>query len=97
MIEKGARWFAGEQDPQDPMISPLYADLRGLPPIYIQAGERECFVDMIRACYERAKTQGADITLEVWEGMNHVFQGYGELVPESKEAMGRIATIVHEW
>ena len=51
---------------------------------------------MIRACYERAKTQGADITLEVWEGMNHVFQGYGELVPESKEAMGRIATIVHQ-
>jgi acetyl esterase/lipase len=97
MIEKGARWFAGDKDPQDPMISPLYADLRGLPPIYIQAGERECFVDMIRAYYERGKAQGADITLEVWEGMNHVFQGYGDLVPESKEAMGRIATIVHQW
>ena len=97
MIEKGARWFAGDKDPQDPMISPLYADPRGLPPIYVQAGERESFVDMIRAYYERGKSQGADITLEVWEGMNHVFQGYGDLVPESKEAMGRIATIVHQW
>jgi acetyl esterase/lipase len=97
MIEKGARWFAGDKDPQDPMISPLYADPRGLPPIYVQAGERESFVDMIRAYYERGKSQGADITLEVWEGMNHVFQGYGDLVLESKEAMGRIATIVHQW
>lgn len=96
MIEKGARWFTGEHNPQDAMISPLYADLRGLPPIYLQAGERESFIDMIRDYYDRGKAQGADITLEVWEGMNHVFQGYGDLVPESKEAMGRIATIVHQ-
>jgi monoterpene epsilon-lactone hydrolase len=96
MLEKGARWYTGEHDPQDPMISPLYADLRGLPPIYLQAGERESFIDMIRAYYERAKAQGADITLDVWEGMNHVFQGYGDLVSESKDAMARITTVVQE-
>ena len=96
MVEKGARWLVGEHSPKDPSISPLHADLRGLPPIYLQAGEREIFIDMIRAYYERAKDQGADVVLEVWEGMNHVFQGYGDLMTESKEAMGRISTIVHQ-
>jgi monoterpene epsilon-lactone hydrolase len=96
MIEPGASWLVGEDCPQNPRISPLFADLRGLPPIYLQAGGREIFIDMIRAFYDRAQAQGVDIVLEVWESMNHVFQAYGDQLPEAKEAMGRLATIVHQ-
>jgi acetyl esterase/lipase len=96
MIEKGARWLIGENSPQNPQISPLHADLRGLPPIYLQAGGREILIDMIRSFYERAQAQGVDIVLEVWESMNHVFQAYGDQLLEAREAMQRIAIIVHQ-
>jgi acetyl esterase/lipase len=96
MIELGAKWFVGDNSPQNPQISPIHADLRGLPPIYLQAGAREIFIDMIQAFYEKAKSQGANIELDVWESMNHVFQGYGDQMPEAKEAMQRIAEVVHQ-
>lgn len=96
MIEPGASWLIGEDSLQNPQISPIHADLRGLPPIYLQAGGREIFIDMIRTFYERAQAQGVDIVLEVWESMNHVFQAYGDQLPEAREAMQRIATIVHQ-
>jgi acetyl esterase/lipase len=51
---------------------------------------------MIRAFYERAQTQDVEIELEVWESMNHVFQAYGDQLQEAREAMRRIATIVHQ-
>jgi acetyl esterase/lipase len=95
MLEQGARWFVGDDSPQNPRVSPIHADLNGLPPVYIQAGGREIFIDMIRAFYDKAKSQGLDIQLDVWEPMNHVFQAYGDQLPESKEAMQRIAAIVH--
>jgi acetyl esterase/lipase len=96
MIESGAKWFVGDDSPQNPRISPIHADLRGLPPIYIQAGGKEILIDMIRSFHEKAKDQGADIELEVWESMNHVFQAYGDQMPESREAMQRIAALAHQ-
>jgi acetyl esterase/lipase len=94
MIELGAKWLIGEDSPQNPRISPIHADLRNLPPIYLQAGEREIFIDMIRSFHAKAEAQGVDIKLDVWESMNHVFQAYGDRSPEAKEAMQRIASIV---
>ena len=96
MLEQGARWLIGEDSSLNPQISPLHADLRGLPPIYLQAGGREIFIDMIRAFYKRAQAQDVEIELEVWESMNHVFQAYRDQLPEAREAMQRIAAIVHQ-
>jgi acetyl esterase/lipase len=96
MIEIGARWLIGEANPQNPQILPVHADLRGLPPIYLQAGGKEIFIDMIQSYYERAQAHGVDIELEVWEAMNHVFQAYGDQLPEAREALQRIASIVHQ-
>ncbi|MEE9512680.1 MAG: alpha/beta hydrolase [Anaerolineales bacterium] len=96
MIELGAKWLIDKDSPQNPRISPIYADLRGLPPIYLQAGGREIFIDMIQSFHEKAEAQGVDIKLDIWESMNHVFQAYGDRLPEAKEAMQRIATIAHQ-
>ena len=96
MIEPGAKWLIGEDSPLNPQISPIHADLRGLPPIYIQAGGKEIFIDMIRDFYERAQAHDVEIKLEAWESMNHVFQAYGDQLPEAREAMQRIAAIVHQ-
>lgn len=96
MIEQGARWLVGGEKVQNPLISPLHADLRGLPRMYIQAGEKEIWIDMIQAFYDRAQSQGADITLEVWESMNHVFQAYGDQLPQAKEALQRLGKVVRQ-
>jgi acetyl esterase/lipase len=90
MAVKCAAWFYGNADPADPKVSPAYADLRGLAPIYLQAGGREVLHDMIVDFVRRAREQGADVTLDIWENMNHDFQAYGDLIAESREAHARI-------
>jgi acetyl esterase/lipase len=80
---------AGGADPRDPLVSPLHADLRGLAPIYLQAGGAEILLDMIRDFHARAQAQGADVALDVWEHMPHDFQAYGDLVPDARQALQR--------
>ncbi len=94
MCDRSASWYLGEEAVDLPAISPLKADLRDLPPIYIQAGSAELFIDMITAFEEKAKGQGAEVNLEVWENMNHLFQAYGDLLPESREALKRIGEVI---
>ena len=69
----------------DPLISPILADLRGLPPIYIQAGRCEVLFDSIQAFMTAPADQGADVTLDAWDDMNHDFQMFGPDAPQSAE------------
>ncbi len=96
MAERWAEWYCAGEDRRHPLISPQNADLRGLCPLYVQAGSREILYDMICAFVERAKQQGADITFDVWPNMNHDFQAYGDLTPESAAALKRIGEVVDE-
>jgi acetyl esterase/lipase len=96
MAVQWAEWLCQGADSKNPLISPIQADLGGLPPIYIQAGSAEILHDMIREFENRAKAQNADVTLEVWQNMNHDFQGFGAMVPESKQALQRIGEVVEK-
>ncbi|MBK9092113.1 MAG: alpha/beta hydrolase [Anaerolineae bacterium] len=90
MVLRWAGWLCREADVRDPLVSPIYADWRGLPPVYVQAGKLEILADQIIRFVERAQAQGADITFDCWESMNHDFQAFGDLLPESIEAWERI-------
>jgi acetyl esterase/lipase len=90
MAERWAAWYCNGADPGDPHISPLHADLHGLPPIYIQAGDAEIFFDMVRQFNDAAHKQEADVILEVWEHMNHTFQAYGDQTKPSRFALAHI-------
>jgi monoterpene epsilon-lactone hydrolase len=94
MAMRWAEWFCGSAQIHDPLISPLRADLRGLPPIYIQAGRCEILYDSICAFAVAAKQQGAEVVLESWEDMNHVFQMFGEGAEQSREALRRIGEVI---
>jgi acetyl esterase/lipase len=94
MIAQWAAWYAEGRDPKDPEISPHYADVAGFPPVYIQAGGAEILIDMIKAYAARAKRDGADVTLEVWEHMNHNFQAFGDRMVESETALARIGAFI---
>jgi len=89
-IARYARYYAGAHETTTPLISPLYADLSGLPPLLIQAGTDEILLDDATRCAERARAAGVDVTLEVWDGMFHVFQMV-PILPETRKAVEQIA------
>jgi acetyl esterase/lipase len=94
MLMQWADWFCGTAERSKPLISPLRADLHGLPPIYIQAGRCEILYDSIKAFADAAQRQGADVVLESWEDMNHIFQMFGDRAPQSAEALRRIGEVI---
>jgi acetyl esterase/lipase len=94
MLGHWADWFCSPDQRRDPLVSPIYADLRGLPPIYIQAGGAEILYDSIQAFADCARKQGANVVRETWPTMNHDFQMFGYHAPQSKEALRRIGEVV---
>jgi acetyl esterase/lipase len=94
MLAQWADWFCEPSQYCDSLVSPLRADLRDLPPIYMQAGRAEILFDSIQAFADRAKKQGADVVLEAWEDMPHDFQMFGPDAPQSTEALGRIGEVI---
>jgi monoterpene epsilon-lactone hydrolase len=88
-----ARWYAGDQDLTDPLISPLYAGLNGLPPLLVQVSTDEILLDDAVRLAERARQAGVEVTLEKYEGVFHVFQ-IVPFLPESREAVLNIAAFV---
>jgi acetyl esterase/lipase len=94
MLKQWADWFCDPSQRGDPLLSPMLADLRGLPPIYVQAGRAEILYDSIQAFADRARSQGANVMLETWADMNHDFQVFGPYVPQSAEALQRIREVI---
>jgi len=65
--------YLGETDPQNPLASPLYGDVSGLPPIRVHVGDDEVLLDDSRRYVARAVAAGVDARLDVWMGMPHGF------------------------
>lgn len=84
-------YLGGEGDPYNPLVSPLYADLAGLPPLLIQVGDRETVLDDSIMFVNLARAAGVDVSLEVWDGMIHVFQMFGAELAEAHRAIASIA------
>ncbi|MFB0561326.1 MAG: alpha/beta hydrolase [Candidatus Lokiarchaeia archaeon] len=89
--------FLAGADPSDPLISPLHADLKGLPPLLLQASTSEMLFGGSKRFVEQAKAAGVDATLETWDDMPHVFQSFGlRELPEAKEAIAKIGEFVQK-
>ena len=88
--------YLGEADPKNPLASPLYGDLRGLPPIRVHVGDDEVLLDDSRRYVERAVAAGVDAELDVWMGMPHGFvTGIGEF-DAAREALSAIGAFLTE-
>ena len=92
--ESAAQYLNG-QDPAQPLASPLYADLTGLAPIFIQVGGQEILHDDATRFAQRASAQGVPVTLQTWPNLWHVWQLHGGLMPESDAAITAIARFIH--
>jgi monoterpene epsilon-lactone hydrolase len=81
----------------DSYLSPLIADLRGLPPILIQAGADEILLDDSTRFSDAARAAGLDLTLEVWPHMWHDWHSCVPELPEANQAIGRIAEFIKKY
>jgi len=89
-VEEMARAYLGATAPRTPLASPLFADLRGLPPLLIHVGDAEVLLDDAVQLAARAKAAGVDATLEVWDQMIHVWHWFLPMLDEAQSAVDGI-------
>jgi epsilon-lactone hydrolase len=94
MAEVCCKYYVGEHNPCHPWISPLYGDLRGLPPLFITVGDEEGGLDDSLRFAKKAQAEGIDVTLRVGEGQIHCYPLLPDFIPESKQAMAEIYAFI---
>ncbi len=92
-LRRYARAYAAAASLTQPLISPLYADLRGLPPLLIQVGTAEILLDDATRLAAVTREAGVAVTLQTWAGLFHVFQ-MAAFLPETREALAQVATFL---
>ncbi len=90
----GRAAYVQNLDPRDPLISPFFGDLHGLPPLLIQAGADELLLSDATSFAEKARQAGVPVTLEVYPGMWHVWQIYAPYLPEANQALRSIVCFI---
>jgi len=81
--------YASGQDPALGLISPLFADLAGLPPLIIQAGTHEVLLDDATRLARQAAAADVEVTLDITPGVPHVFQAYHAILDDADAALDR--------
>ena len=82
--------FQARINPRNPMISPVYGNLAGLPPILVQVGESEMLRDDARRYVNRAQAAGSPVRLQTWDHVMHVWQIFNPELPEARQALDEI-------
>jgi acetyl esterase/lipase len=90
LLERMAGWYAGDLPLDDPRLSPVRADLTGLPPLLLHAGDAEVLRDDVLRCAEVAKAAGVDVTCVTWPDMLHVWHMFAPRLPEANDALAEI-------
>jgi epsilon-lactone hydrolase len=94
-VEEMARAYLGAAAPRTPLASPLFADLRGLPPpLLIHVGSDEVLLDDSTQLADRARAAGVDATLEVWDRMIHVWHWFLPMLDEAQDAVDGIGRFI---
>jgi acetyl esterase/lipase len=91
---KSAQLYLGESDPRTPFASPLYADLKGLPPLLIQVGSEELLFSDATCFAEQAQVAGVKVTLQVWKGMQNEWHFAANIFSEGRQALEQIGQFI---
>ena len=90
VLESARAMYLGTGDAKDPLASPLYGEMQGLPPIQLHVGTSEILLDDTLRYAELARAAGVAVTTHVWEGMPHVFVSSIGVFDAANEALGLV-------
>jgi monoterpene epsilon-lactone hydrolase len=93
-IARQARHYLGTTPATNPFVSPVYADLTGLPPLLIQVSDCEVLLDDSRRVAENAARSGVEATLRIWHGLPHGWQIFASILPEGRAALREASVFV---
>jgi acetyl esterase/lipase len=96
IVPEAAALYLGGADPRSPLVSPVFGDPSGLPPLLLQVGDAEVMLSDSTRVAERARRAGVDVTLEVWPEMFHSFPLWAPLLPEGREALEHVGRFLRE-
>jgi acetyl esterase/lipase len=86
--------YIGSEDPRNPLISPLYGDWHGMPPILLHVGSDEVLLDDSIRLAESVRAAGGEASLVIWPGMWHVFQAFAPFLPEANRSIRQIGEFI---
>jgi epsilon-lactone hydrolase len=86
--------YTAGQDAALGLISPIFADLSGLPPLIIQAGTHEVLLDDVVRFAQQAATDDVEVTLDITPGVPHVFQSFYPILDEAAAALDRAGQLL---
>jgi acetyl esterase/lipase len=90
-LQEGASFYLNGTDPKNPLASPLYGDVSGLPPLLIQVGDTEILLDDSTRLAAAAQAAGVTVNLKIWRNMPHVWQVSQIFLPEARAALNEAA------
>ena len=99
-METSAKAYLHTHSPENPEISPIFANFNGFPPIFLQVGTREMLLNDSLIIAEKMKEKGVSVTVDVWEEMFHAFLIFsaipiiGKLTPEFRQALKNVKKFV---
>ena len=94
-LRQTVAYYCSHAETSNPLVSPLFGDLTGLPPLLIQTGSDELLLDDSTRLAKQATEAGVNVQFEVWNGLWHVFQSSAGEIPEANRAIRRIASFIH--
>ncbi|MFC2082376.1 alpha/beta hydrolase, partial [Bacteroidota bacterium] len=92
-----SKFYTGDNDPKDPLISPLFGNLKNFRPLLIFAGSDEAMRDDSTRFAEKAEKAGVDVTLVIGDGLFHCYPACAPLFPEAVEAMEQINRFIKKY
>ena len=95
-LKSWAAMYAGDHDRNDPLISPVYADLHGFPPLWMCVERDELLYSETLLLADRMKQAGTEVHLEVGEGLMHVWPFFYSALPEGKQTIRRLADFIRD-
>ena len=89
--DAATRFYAKGHDLKDPLLSPVYGDVRGFPPTILTTGTRDLLLSNTVRMHRRLRQAGVEAALQVFEGQSHAHYYRDDTAPESREAFAEIA------
>lgn len=95
-VRSNAQKYAGHVPRDQPLVSPIYGNYKGFPPLLIQVGTRELLLSDAVRLERKARQAGVEVTLDIWEGMWHSWHMIWPEIPEARQACEEIAKFLEQ-